>query len=504
MKHYDILVAGGGINGVAIARDAAGRGARVLLVEKDDLAAHTSSASTKLIHGGLRYLEQYEFRLVGESLAERERMMQAAPHLIRPLSFVLPHERSMRPRWMMQAGLFLYDRLGGKSRLPRSRSVKLASDPMGAVLKGEVQHGYLYSDCWGDDSRLVVANALDAAERGATIMTQTRLGAAQVVGGQWQAQLHPAGGTPFTVSARAIVNATGSWAADFARAFAPKSAGGSLRMIKGSHLVTRKLYEGDHAFLLQNNDGRVIFTIPYEGNFTLVGTTDVDWAGSPDKVEVDSAEIAYLCKAVSDWFRTPLIPEDVVSTYAGVRPLYDDESDNPSKISRDYVLKYDKQSGAPFLSVFGGKITTHRALGERAADMLQADLPHMATAWTATATLPGGDAGPRGLAGVLEDIAVEAPFLDPATVKRLGQSYGTRFRRILKGARSIADLGRDFGGGLSQAEVDYLLREEWATTAEDILWRRSKLGLHIPADRYGDIAAYIAQKSRTLAQALAQ
>ncbi|WP_044330033.1 glycerol-3-phosphate dehydrogenase [Sphingomonas hengshuiensis] len=488
---HDILVVGGGINGAAVARDAAGRGARVLLVEQNDLAAHTSSASTKLIHGGLRYLEQFEFRLVGEALAERERLLHAAPHLIRPLEFVLPHERSMRPGWMMRLGLFLYDRLGGASSLARSHAVRLDRGTRGAPLQPQHRRGYVYWDCWGDDSRLVVANAADAAQRGAAIRTRTRLLSAERKEGRWQAEIEGPEGIQH-VSARALVNATGAWAADFLPQRAKVATRSALRLIKGSHIVTRRLFDGDHAYLLQNPDKRVVFAIPYEGAFTLIGTTDVAWDGALDRVEIDAAETDYLCESVNRWLRTPISAADVVWSYAGLRPLYDDAEANPSAISRDYVLSLDAENGqAPVLSIFGGKITTHRALANRAVDQLAPFLPLLGAAWTDDAVLPGGDLGAGGLSALVESIAARAPFLDGRTARRLAESYGTSAYRVLGGATSASDLGEAFGAGLTEAEVEYLLTEEWAQTAEDILWRRSKLGLHMTPEAIARLTAYV-------------
>ncbi|MEO9133368.1 MAG: glycerol-3-phosphate dehydrogenase [Sphingomonas sp.] len=489
-QDFDVLVVGGGINGAAIARDAAGRGAHVLLVEKDDLASHTSSASTKLIHGGLRYLEHYEFRLVAESLAERERLARAAPHLIRGLRFVLPHDRDMRPKWLMRVGLFLYDRLGGRSSLPKSGSVDLRHSPLGAPLKPEHDYGFVYSDCWGDDSRLVVANARDAADRGARIETRTRLVAAARRDGCWDATIVSDGSGMRTVRARVLVNATGSWAADFLPALAGLPGSGALRLVKGSHIVTRRLYDGDHAYMLQNKDRRIIFVIPYEEDFTLIGTTDVAWQGPVGDVVPDGSEIEYLCSSVSRWFADAVTPDNVVASFAGLRPLYDDDEANPSEVSRDYVLALD-DDGAPVLSVFGGKLTTHRALGQRVVDMLAPFFPEFGAAWTSDAAFPGGDIAIGGLAQLIQRVRSRAPFLDARTAQRMVESYGTRTDRILGDAANLEDLGEDFGEGLTQAEIDYLVREEWAMTAEDILWRRSKLGLRFKPEGIGRVTAYL-------------
>ena len=480
---YDILVVGGGINGTAVARDAAGRGARVLLVEQDDLAAHTSSASTKLIHGGLRYLEQFEFRMVAKSLAERERLMRAAPHLIRPLQFVLPNDRGMRPRWMMWIGLLLYDHIGGHSSLPRSRVVNFGNGIFAQPLQPRHRRGYTYSDCWGDDSRLVIANAKDAAAHGATIRPRTKSIAAQRGDASWSVELEDQHGQREVATARILVNATGSWAARFLPEQLGVESPARLRLIKGSHIVTRRLFDGDHAYILQNPDKRIVFAIPYEENFTLIGTTDVDWSGRLDAVTIDEAEVDYLCQSVNRWFKTPIAAEDVVWSYAGLRPLYDDAAAKASEISRDYVLSLDDESGlAPVLSIFGGKITTHRVLAEEVMDKLGKHFPEFGAAWTGNAVLPGGELGDRGLAGLVEELKRRKPYLDERTTVRMARSYGSKVWQVLGDAGSVEELGRSFGGGLTEAEVAYLIAQEWAQTPGDILWRRSKLGLHLQPD----------------------
>ncbi|MCR5871109.1 MULTISPECIES: glycerol-3-phosphate dehydrogenase [unclassified Sphingomonas] len=493
---YDLVVAGGGINGVAIARDAAGRGARVLLVEQDDLAAHTSSASTKLIHGGLRYLEHYQFRLVAEALAERERLMGAAPHLIRPLRFALPHDRAMRPGWMMRIGLFLYDRLGGRSSLPRSRAIPFRDTPYGTPLKADAARGYLYSDCWGDDSRLTLSCALDAAAHGARIRARTRLRQARRIDGYWQVALERKDGDTETVTARSLVNATGAWAQRFLTEQAGLAPSGRLRLVKGSHIVTPRLFDGDHAYMLQNTDRRIVFVIPYESRFTLVGTTDIPVDGPIGKVAIDAGEIDYLCSSVNRWFNAQIGPTDVVSAYSGVRPLYDNNAASPSEVSRDYVLALDTEAGAPILSVFGGKITTHRALAEHAMDKLSTALPDLGPAWTGTAILPGGDLGSEGLDGLMRALGETAPFLDPFTVRRLAESYGTIAFDIVGNARTLTDLGAAFGAGLTEAELNHLVANEWALTAEDILWRRSKLGLHLTGSEVEAVSEWVAARVR--------
>ncbi len=479
----DVLVGGGGINGAAIARDAAGRGARVMLVEQGDLASQTSSASTKLIHGGLRYLEHYEFRLVSKALAERERLMEAAPHLVRPLQFVLPHDPAMRPRWMIRIGLFLYDWLAGRGRLPATRAVRLDRSAFGAALRESYRHGYAYWDCWGDDSRLVVANAEDAARRGATVLTRTRVVRAERRDEGWHVHLETGDGQTSTIVARALVNATGCWATEFLAKEAGVADEAHLRLVKGSHIVTRRLYDGDHAFILQNDDGRIVFVIPYEQDFTLIGTTEVVWNGPPGTPKLDEAELEYLCRAANRWLRRPISSEDVVWSYSGLRPLFDDAAANPSDVSRDYVLELDGGDGAaPVLSVLGGKITTHRALAEDAMDRLARQVEGLGPAWTGNAKLPGGEFGEANLDALARELKARAPFLDQRTAGRLAASYGAAAFEVLGGARELRDLGQGFGAGLTEAEVQYLRSREWAESAEDIVWRRSKLGLRMTQD----------------------
>lgn len=490
---FDLLVVGGGINGAAIARDAAGRGAHVLLVEQDDLGAHTSSASTKLIHGGLRYLEHFEFRLVSEALAERERLMSAAPHLIRPLRFVLPHDRTMRPVWTIRLGLFLYDHLGGRRRLPKSATVILQAPPYYDQLQSRFTRGFAYSDCWGDDSRLVIANAKDAQERGAKILTRARVVGARRKDGAWAVQILKLGELEAEeVRTKILVNASGSWAGRVLEDVLELRSCSPLRLVKGSHIVTRRLFEGDHAYVLQNPDRRIVFAIPYEDRFTLIGTTDTAWEGEPDRVEVDDAEVDYLCRSINRYLTAQIAPSDVVWRYAGLRPLYDDEESEPSAISRDYVLQLDAgKSAAPVLSVFGGKITTHRALAEAALDRLLPYLPGLGAAWTGRSVLPGGDVPDGDLERLAAELAKRAKFLSANTARRWARAYGTRAFQVLGPARTRSDLGEDFGDGFTEAEADYLRREEWAVTAEDILWRRSKLGLHIAAEGADRLAAWL-------------
>jgi glycerol-3-phosphate dehydrogenase len=481
-RPVDLLVVGGGVNGTGIARDAAGRGLSVVLCEQDDLASHTSSASSKLIHGGLRYLEHYEFRLVREALIEREVLLRAAPHIIWPLRFILPHSAEQRPAWMLRLGLFLYDHLGGRERLSASRALDLRNDPAGGPLKTAFTRAFAYADCWVDDARLVVLNAMDAAERGARILTRHRCMAAHRRDGLWQATIGPERGDEQIVLARCLVNAAGPWVSRFLTDKLRLPALKRVRLVKGSHIVVPRLYDHTDPYILQHTDGRIIFVIPYEQDYSLIGTTDVDHIDDPASIESSSAEIDYLCQAVGRYFRHPPTPRDVVWSYAGVRPLYDDASGDVSTVTRDYVFDLDHPSGeAPLLSVFGGKITTYRRLAEHALEKLKPVMGFEAEAWTGSASLPGGDLPNADFEAFLTAVQAERPWLPVALARRYARAYGTRITCILDGARSIDDLGEHLGDGLYEAEVDYLVREEWAVSEEDVLWRRSKLGLHVGA-----------------------
>ncbi|MBC2668800.1 glycerol-3-phosphate dehydrogenase [Novosphingobium piscinae] len=482
---FDLLVVGGGINGVGIARDAVGRGLSVLLVERDDLAAHTSSASTKLIHGGLRYLEYYEFRLVRESLQERERLIRIAPHISWPLRFVLPQPEGGRPGWMIRIGLWLYDHLGGRQSLPASQGVDLADPRWGAGLKPGLKRGFAYSDAWVDDARLVVLNAIDAAERGATILTGTAMTGARVEGDAWRvalapnpARARPGIAAPVEVQARAIVNAAGPWAGHLLDGVDGVSREGGVTLVKGSHIVVPQLYPGAHAFILQQQDGRIVFTIPYEHRYTLIGTTDVlVGADQRDRPEISPEETDYLCAAVNRYFAREIGPDDVVRSYSGVRPLYDDGTADAKAITRDYVLQLGRKTGPQVLSVLGGKLTTYRRLAEHALENLQPWLSGSGQGWTDTAPLPGGDLPPGSFADFLAQCRQRWPFLPAAVAERLAHAYGTRIERIIGTATDWAGLGEDFGQGLTAAEVAYLCDHEWACDSDDILWRRTKLGL---------------------------
>ena len=499
----DLLIIGGGINGTGIARDAAGRGLKAIMVERSDLASATSSASTKLIHGGLRYLEYYEFRLVREALSEREVLLKAAPHIIWPLRFVLPHEKSLRPAWMIQIGLFLYDHLGGRKLLPASRRVSLTRTPYSSGLKpGGHEIGFEYSDCWVNDARMVALNAMDARERGAEILTRTSCIAARREGGIWVAELQAADGTRRTVRAKALVNATGPWAGEFVSRQLGRNEAATLRLVKGSHIIINRLYEGEHAFILQNADRRIVFTIPYEGRFTLVGTTDVPYEGDPAKVAISDDETRYLCDVVNRYFAKTITPADVIWNYSGVRPLFDEGgSESASAVSRDYVLELEDEGGkAPLLNVFGGKITTFRRLAEHALQKLKPFFPEARGDWTKGAHLPGGDIAHADFESFAAEQARRYAWLTPAHVRRLARAYGTRIGRVIGEARSIGDLGRHFGGDLYEAELRYLKDQEWAQSADDVLWRRSKLGLHVPAGTADALRAWFAEQARPAAR----
>lgn len=503
----DLLVVGGGINGAGIARDAAGRGLSVVLCEKDDLASHTSSASSKLIHGGLRYLEYYEFNLVRKSLIEREVLMRAAPHIISPLNFVMPYVQGMRPAWVLRLGLFLYDSLARRELLPGSRALDLRRHIAGIPLKTELTRGFSYSDAWVDDARLVLLNAMDAAEKGATVLTRTRCESVRQEGGQWLASLRTLPGQSgveelISVQARCMVNATGSWAAEFQRASLPHQGGQSgqnLRLIKGSHIVVRRLFEHSSAYIFQHPDGRIVFAIPYEQDFTLIGTTDIDYRGDIDQVAITSGEIDYLCELSSLYFKQAIRAEDVLWSYAGVRPLVDDGSKDVKAITRDYRLDL-QQSGAPLLTIFGGKITTYRKLAQEALALIAPLLSNHAPAWTASACLPGGDlfgALPSNrsvleFASFVENMQRQYSWLAPALVQRYAHAYGRRIEHLLQGCHSLSDMGEEIVAGLYACEVRYLIQHEWAGCAEDILWRRSKLGLHLPVGSDKKLDAWIA------------
>jgi len=473
----DLLVVGGGINGTGIARDAAGRGLKVLLCEQDDLAAHTSSASTGLIHGGLRYLEELHFSLVRKALIEREVLLRAAPHLMRPLRFVMPHASHLRPAWMIRAGLFLYDHLAARVRLAASASVDLRTHIAGEPLKETYRRGFVYSDVQTSDARLVVLNALDAQQRGASILTRTRCVRLTAQREAWRATLTAPEGDA-VIAARAVVNASGPWVSRFLTEATPVRIARQVRLVKGSHIVVPRRFAHRFAYIFQNEDRRIVFAIPYEHDFTLIGTTDVDYRGEPAAVRIDLDEVSYLCALANRYFRQPITPRDVVWSYSGVRPLLADQSTDPMSVTRDYALELDTQP-APLLSVFGGKITTYRRLAQDAVNMLAGTLGVRAAAWTATATLPGGDLPEGTFAVFLRTLERRHPWLPARLRLRYAHAYGTRLERVLGAAAALADLGAEVLPQLYEREIEYLCREEFARSVEDILWRRSKLGLHL-------------------------
>ena len=494
----DIAVIGGGINGCGVARDAAGRGLSVFLCDEGDLGGGTSSASSKLIHGGLRYLEFYEFRLVREALTEREVLLGMAPHVIWPLRFVLPHHKGLRPWPVLRLGLFLYDHLGGRRNLPATRSLDLSTDPAGHDLKPIYRRAFEYSDCWVDDARLVVLNARDAADRGADIRTRTRCISAERDNATWRLTLEDQrDGSRYGVTARALVNAAGPWVSDVVTRVLGRNIPARVRLVKGSHIVIDRIFDHDRAYTFQNSDGRVCFAIPYEHDFTLIGTTDEDFSGDPREVTISEAETDYLLNAVSEYLERPLSRAMIRWTYAGVRPLYDDGAGKAQEATRDYVLNLDEAPGkAPLVSVIGGKITTFRRVAERVLQELAPAFPHMHPAWTRGAPLPGGDLPAASFAEWAAGVTRRYDFLDPQLVARLCRAYGSRIDALLAGVGRAADLGHDYGAGLSQRELDYLASQEWAETADDVLWRRSKLGLRLTAGERAAVDGYFAARRR--------
>ena len=495
-RAVDLLVVGGGINGAGIARDAAGRGLKVLLVEQDDLGAHTSSASSKLIHGGLRYLERYQFRLVSEALGEREVLLGTAPHLVRPMRFVMPHVPQLRPAWMIRTGLLLYDYLARRHTLPASSSVDLGGDPLGAGLRPEFARGFAYSDCWVDDARLVVANAMAAARAGATVLTRTRCTSARRLGPAWRATLTEADGTTLEVTARALVNATGPWVRAFLRDAVGEQTTFGLKLVKGSHIAVPGLYQGQHAYILQNDDRRVVFAYSYLCGLTLIGTTDVELHGEPGQCEASEAEVNYLCRAVNRYFQRQITPADVVWRYCGIRPLFDDGSADPSAVTRDYVLRVDAlPQQAPLLSVFGGKITTYRKLAEQALAALQPWFPGCGAPWTARSPLPGGELGGLPFDQFVDDrLRADFPWLPAAARWGLARRHGAAVYDVLGDAGCPEALGQHFGADLYAREVDYLMTNEWARTVEDIVWRRTKAGLELDPVQSAALASYLSRR----------
>ena len=489
---FDLLIVGGGINGAGIARDAAGRGLEVLLVERDDLAAHTSSWSTKLIHGGLRYLEHYEFRLVSESLAEREVLLRLAPHLVDPLSFVLPHEPHLRPAWMIRAGLFLYDRLGGRMTLPKSFAVDLTDSRWGAGLQPRFRKGFVYADARVDDARLVLVNALSAQAKGARIRVRTRLMSARRDGDLWRARLETSTGATEEITARAIVNAGGPWVKDVLDSVSTDPSAASVRHVKGSHIVVPRVHPEAHAYILQNADNRIVFVIPFQERYSLIGTTDVAVDDYADPA-ISGDEVDYLLALANGYLAKSLSKADIVWTYSGVRPLYDDGSSDPSAVTRDYVLKVDAGDDGrapPVLSIFGGKITTYRKLAESVLGELETCFPSMAGPWTDAEILPGGDLPAGGIAAWTDEMARRYPGLPAEIAHGVAHRHGSHAPKVLGDAKSAADLGEDFGSGLTAREVTYLIHDEWARTADDVLWRRTKCGLPMTPLQREAVAAY--------------
>ncbi|MFQ5656094.1 MAG: glycerol-3-phosphate dehydrogenase [Candidatus Methylomirabilales bacterium] len=492
---FDLFVVGGGINGVGIARDAAGRGLKIALCDQGDLGGATSWTSTKLIHGGLRYLEHREFRLVRESLAEREVLLKNAPHLVRPLRFVLPHVPELRPAWMIRAGLFLYDHLSWRNSLPGSKRLDLRSSSFGGGLRAGFRQGFAYSDCLVDDARLVIVNARDASARSAKVMVRKGFAGAEVVDGIWQVHLvdSETGERSFG-RARALVNVAGPWVAKVRSLIKGVTLGKRIRLIKGSHIVVPRLYNGEHAYILQNDDGRLVFVIPFEGLYSLIGSTEVEVQGEPGSFNISDEEVNYLCRAVGRYLSREVRPYDVVWSFAGLRPLFGDNEDNLSAITRDYEVELDTVNGTPVLTVYGGKISTYRRLAELVLEKLTTFFPDMKSSWTDSRPLPGGDIPNGDFDTFVREVAGEYSRLPQELVQSLARRYGTLCREVLGGARNVESLGQHFGAGLYAREVDYLINHEWARTADDILWRRTKAGLHMSQDERTTVADYLSSR----------
>ena len=513
-QNYDLFIIGGGINGCGIARDAAGRGLKVGLAEMNDLASATSSASTKLFHGGLRYLEYFEFRLVREALVERETLLRAMPHISWPMRFVLPYHRDMRfdvdtptsqlltmfmpwmkgsrPAWLIRLGLFLYDNLGGRKILPGTRALNLHTAPEGRPLQAKFRKAYEYSDCWIQDSRLVVLNARDAAARGATIMTRTKVVDARFADGLWQITLQDSEtGKKTQATAKMLVNAGGPWVEEVIHGVMHLNSSDGVRLVRGSHIVVKRLYDGDKCYFFQGEDGRIIFAIPYEQDFTLIGTTDADHPDAQTKPVCTEDEAAYLCRFASEYFEKPVRTEDVVWTYSGVRPLYNDGASSATAATRDYVLRVDTSAGGPVLNVFGGKITTYRRLAESALDKINQHLSIQKPNWTAGVALPGGAFDIGAADQIIARLASTHPYLDEKLLNRLWRTYGTETEAILQGAKGENDLGESFGAGIYARELDWAVRHEWVRSAEDFAWRRTRMGLQLTPAQIQVIDQYI-------------
>ncbi|MEO5807270.1 glycerol-3-phosphate dehydrogenase [Devosia sp.] len=493
---FDIFVIGGGINGVSVARDAVGRGFSVMLAEMNDLASGTSSAATKLIHGGLRYLEHYEFRLVREALSEREVLWANAPHIISPRRFILPYEKGMRPAVVLRAGLALYDYIGTRKLLPPTKTLDLRKDEAGRPLKDGYGLAFEYSDCWVDDARFVVLNAQDAQAKGARIATRTKVISAKRDNGVWVLDLLSKDGTVQTVCAKLVVNAAGPWVDEVLGATMGSNNAHNVRMVKGSHIVVKKLYDHDRCYFFQNADGRIFFAIPYEGEFTLIGTTDQDYHGDISKVHISDEETDYLCAAASEYFKNPITRDQIVWTYSGVRPLFDDGASAAQEATRDYVLRVDGDAATgAAVNVFGGKLTTSRRLAESVLEKIEHVLGKKGAPWTRVAKLPGGEFEPLAFDAEVRRLHKDYPDLPQTLIKRLMRLYGTKSRALLGDAQSLDDLGQHFGADLYQREVDYLIANEWARAAQDVLWRRTKLGLHLSKAEAEAVETYVTSKA---------
>jgi len=493
---YDIAIIGGGINGCGIARDAAGRGLSVFLCEQNDLASGTSSASTKLIHGGLRYLEYYQFRLVREALREREILLRTAPHIVWPLRFILPHHRGLRPAWLIRLGLFLYDHIGGRKILQGTSRIDLRHDERGKPLKKQFNIGFAYSDCRVMDSRLVVLNCMDGAAKGAEIRTRTKLLTATRTGQIWHLRLlDKVHDTEFQIRAKVLINASGPWLNELLTHISHSATKEQVRMVKGSHIIVDALFTHDHGYIFQNEDSRIIFAIPFENRFTLIGTTDLDFDGDPGRVSISAEETDYLCDAASEYFIKKITKDDVLASFSGIRPLFDDGRSEAKAATRDYVLKLDRGTGeAPLLSLYGGKITTYRKLAESVLEKISAFFPEMGPKWTEQHQLPGGGFSPDNFMGEVQKFREHMPFLPPESATRLFRTYGSRVYQMTSSIKSVEQMAKPFGHDLHPFEVDYLIDNEWARCAEDILWRRTKLGLFFSPDQEKDLENYIRQK----------
>jgi glycerol-3-phosphate dehydrogenase len=502
---YDIFVVGGGISGCGIARDAAGRGYSVCLCEMNDLASGTSSLSTKLVHGGLRYLEYYEFRLVREALIEREILWSIAPHIIWPLRFVLPHHSGLRPAWVLRLGLFLYDHIGGRKLLPPTRSLDLTSGEVGKSLNGRFRRGFEYSDCWVDDARLVVLNARDARHRGAEIRTRTRVVSARPDGSEWRLNIeNTETEMKEVVQARLVINAAGPWVDTVLKDVFGQNDPSNVRLVQGSHIVVKRLFDHDRCYIFQNADKRIVFAIPYENDYTLIGTTDQDYATDPGSAAISDSEVDYLLAAANHYFGSPIAHEDIVWTYSGVRPLYDDGVSEAQRATRDYIVKSGEDANKPpVINIFGGKITTYRRLAEAVMGRVEDHLGSRKAAWTATAHLPGGDFEADGQAGLRSRLGELHPYLQDDQIARFVRHYGTDSLRILDGSASPDDLGKHFGAGLYEREVAWLMTHEWATRAEDVAWRRTKLGLRLTRPEMAELDAWMQAHRHQEATAMA-